>query len=105
MVYDHAKECRCRVCEGRTPEVNPGCNFGQTERDTDDPSLEHQGLVFGFRYVEVFHLAHAVILGWSPNTDRFLAAEVLPDPQNPMIWAWNTRFRRLASPMRLWTGI
>jgi hypothetical protein len=40
------------------------------------PLFDHPGVVVGLRYVEVFHLAHAVVLGWSPNTGRFLATDV-----------------------------
>lgn len=43
------------------------------------PLFDHPGVVAGLRYVEVFHLAHAVVLGWSPNTGRFLATDVQHD--------------------------
>jgi len=40
-----------------------------------EPLFDHPGVTGGYRYVPVFHLAHAAVLGWSPNTDRLLAAD------------------------------
>lgn len=74
------KNAVVEFCEVRTPRGESGVQLWRDGKALTTPLLEHPGLVFGFRYVEVFHLAHAVILGWSPNTDRFLAAEVPPDP-------------------------
>jgi hypothetical protein len=65
--------------EVRSPEGESGIQLWRDGKALTTPLFEHPGLVVGFRYVEVFHLAHAVVLGWSPNTDRFLATGVRHD--------------------------
>lgn len=37
------------------------------------PLFDHPGVAEGYRFVDVFHFAHAVVLDRSPNTDLLLA--------------------------------
>lgn len=70
------------VIEFREVRNRAGENGIQLWRDgkaLTTPLFDHPGVVAGLRYVEVFHLAHAVVLGWSPNTGRFLATDVQHD--------------------------
>lgn len=69
-----------------TPAVNPVVEFREIETMTGGsgvqlwrhgvplagPLFDHPEVPEGYRFVDVFHFAHAVVLGWSPNTDLLL---------------------------------
>lgn len=75
-LHGGAGERRHRVPRGPQSWGETGIQLWRDGKALTTPLFDHPGVVVGLRYVEVFHLAHAVVLGWSPNTGRFLATDV-----------------------------
>lgn len=63
------------VVEFREIETTIGAKAVQLWRDgvpLTEPLSDQPEIPEGYRFVDVFHFAHAVVLDWSPNTDLLL---------------------------------
>ena len=50
-----------------------GAELRHANKPVASPLFDTPEMNVGYRFLDVFHLAHAVVLGWSPNTSRFLS--------------------------------
>jgi hypothetical protein len=55
-----------------------GAELWRNSERVSTPLFDHPALQVGYRYLDVFHLAHAVVLHWSPNTQEFLRGDDSP---------------------------
>jgi hypothetical protein len=55
-----------------------GAELWRNSERVSTPLFDHPALQIGYRYLDVFHLAHAVVLHWSPNTQQFLRGDDSP---------------------------